>query len=79
MYSNEWLDRLAGEFKHKIIQNIFFKKGDQKGKDAKKKGKKEKAEPLLTEEELQEVLFNGGYAEYSVAETLAPELLDLLT
>ena len=41
-YSNDWLERLATEFKHKIIQNIFFKKPEPKGKDAKKKGKKEK-------------------------------------
>ncbi len=53
VYSNEWLERLAGEFKHKIIHNIFFRKGEGKGKDAKKKGKKDKAEPLITEEELQ--------------------------
>jgi len=38
---------LAAEFKEKILYSIFFKK-DVKGKDAKKKGKKEKTE-LLTE------------------------------
>jgi hypothetical protein len=38
-YSNEWLERLASEFKHKIVYSIFFsKKPDPK--DKKKKGKK---------------------------------------
>jgi hypothetical protein len=78
-YSNEWLERLTLEFKHKVIYSIFFKKAEPKGKEGKKKGKKEGAEPLLNEEELQEVLFNGGYADYTMAETLASELLGLLT
>jgi len=41
-YSNDWLERLAAEFKHKIVHSIFFKKPEAKGKDSKKKGKKEK-------------------------------------
>ena len=65
-YSNQWLERLTLEFKHKIIHNIFFKKAEPKGKESKKKGKKEKVE-LVTEEELQEMLFNGGYADYTMA------------
>lgn len=70
-YSNEWLERLAAEFKERIVYGIFFKKPEGKGKDKdKKKGKKERSE--LTEEELQETLFNCGFAEYSVAESLAP-------
>ena len=62
-----------------MIYNIFFKKADPK-KDKKKgnNSKKEKND-VLTEEELQEILFNCGFAEYSVAETLAPELLPLIT
>lgn len=39
-YSNEWLEKLAAEFKEKIIYNIFFKKNDPKNKDKKKGGKK---------------------------------------
>jgi hypothetical protein len=70
-YSNEWLKKLAEEFKNKIIYHIFFKKDEGKAKDGKKKGKKEKV-PLVTEEELQEVLFSCGFADYSAAETLAP-------
>lgn len=33
---------------------------------------------MLTEEDLKETLFNCGFADYSVAETLAPELLPLM-
>jgi hypothetical protein len=40
LYSNEWLERLANEFKEKIMHSIFFKKNDGKAKDNKKKGKK---------------------------------------
>jgi DNA repair protein RadC len=76
-YSNEWLERLASEFKERVIFSIFFKKAEPK-KDKRKGGKKEKSD-ALTEEELQEILFNCGFAEYSVAETLAPELLPLIT
>ena len=76
-YSNEWLERLALEFKHKIIHSIFFKKSEAKGKEGKKKGKKEKVE-LVSEEELKEMLFGGGYSDYTMAETLAPELYGLL-
>ena len=56
---------------------IFFRKPESK-KDPKKKGKKEKAEPVVSEEELKEVLFNCGFTDYTGAETLAPELLPLL-
>ena len=57
-----------------------MKKNDKgKEKDGKKKGgKKIEKQEILTEEDLQETLFNCGFADYSAAETLAPELLPIM-
>ena len=72
-YSESWLEDVVNEFRNIVVYDLFFKKGNQKGKK-----KQKKLQIVITEEELIDTLFDANLAEYSVAEDIASSLLPLL-
>ena len=66
-FDPEWLNKCANVFKEKIIYNLFFKAGEDKGKK-KEKGGKGKGKEKITVDEMKELLLENDLVEYNTLE-----------